>query len=67
MFSVQYCSQVMVTLSWWLNVQRAGNSDPVDKHASGISDEWNISHVPTGQRQDFIRVYKRQCFGKGIG
>ena len=65
--SVQYCYQVMVTSAWWLNVQRAGNSDPVDKHASGISDEWNISHVPTDQRQDFIRVYKRQYSGKGTG
>ena len=50
--SVQYCSQVMVTSAWWLGgwvagmCKEPGIVGPVDKRASGISDKWNISHVP---------------------
>ena len=46
MSSVQYCYQVMVIPAWWLNCKEPGIADPVDKHASGISDEWTYSHIP---------------------
>ena len=45
--SVQYYSQVMVTSAWWLECAKSRELSVLfDKRASGISDKWNISHVP---------------------